>query len=414
VYASRPAIAQEESQDPFYYYGQAMQAYQAKDYSLFLQKLNKFITPDTKHPYFIYMMASAHALVEDNKKSLEWLTKLADMGLSYPIGSLNDFAGIKNSEEFKTALQAFEKNSQPVRTSTVAYTLAEKDLIPEGVAYDAKGKKLYVGSIHKRKILSIDARGVVKDFITEGQDGLFGVLGMKVDPVQQVLWVCSIADVKDKELNGSSAIFKFNLTNGTLIKKYFLSGNLQQKQLLNDVDIHPNGDLFITNSEAGAIYTIPVKSDSLQVFVAPKTFIYPNGLTLSPDGNRLYVADFNGISIIDIATKAIATLGFPQNTTTAMIDGLYFYKNSLIAVQNGVKPERIIRLHLNQAQNSVERLQVLEANNPAFIIPTTGAIAGDSFYYIANSQLRGLKEDGTILPPDQLKEILIMKTSLQK
>jgi hypothetical protein len=72
-------------------------------------KLNKFITPDTKHPYFIYMMASAHALVEDNKKSLEWLTKLADMGLSYPIGSLNDFAGIKNSEEFKTALQAFEK-----------------------------------------------------------------------------------------------------------------------------------------------------------------------------------------------------------------------------------------------------------------------------------------------------------------
>jgi hypothetical protein len=109
VYASRPVIAQEEAQDPFYYYGQAMQAYQAKDYRLFLQELNKFIRPDTKHPHFIYMMASAHALVEDNKKSLEWLTKLADMGLSYPIGSLNDFAAIKNSEEFKTALRAFEK-----------------------------------------------------------------------------------------------------------------------------------------------------------------------------------------------------------------------------------------------------------------------------------------------------------------
>ena len=175
-------MAQAQKQDPFYYYSQAMQAYQAKNYQLFLENLNKFITPDTRHPHFIYMMASAHALLGDNKNSLQWLTKLSDMGLSYPVATLNDFAKIKNSDEFKTALQVFGKNSRPVRTSTVAYTIPEKDLIPEGITYDAGGKKLYMGSIYKRKVISIDSTGVVKDFIKEGQDGLLGILGMKVDP----------------------------------------------------------------------------------------------------------------------------------------------------------------------------------------------------------------------------------------
>jgi sugar lactone lactonase YvrE len=79
----------------------------------------------------------------------------------------------------------------------VAYTLAEKDLIPEGVAYDAKGKKLYVGSIHKRKILSIDARGVVKDFILKARMACWRT-GYESRSSAQVLWVCSIADVKIK------------------------------------------------------------------------------------------------------------------------------------------------------------------------------------------------------------------------
>jgi hypothetical protein len=69
---------------------------------------------------------------------------------------------------------------------------------------------------------------------------------------------------------------------------------------------------------------------------------------------------------------------------------------------------------LNQAQDSVVRLQVLEANNPAFIIPYYRRYCRRFFLLSSQQPLRGLKEDGTILPPDQLKEILIMKTSLQK
>ena len=38
----------------------------------------------------------------------------------------------------------------------IAFRITEKDLIPEGIAYDATSKSFFVSSIHKNKILRID------------------------------------------------------------------------------------------------------------------------------------------------------------------------------------------------------------------------------------------------------------------
>jgi hypothetical protein len=73
----------------------------------------------------------------------------------------------------------------------VAFRIAEPDLIPEGIAYDRVEKVFYVGSTYKRKIVSVDGKGVVRDFTGEGQDGLWGLLGMKVDGKRRLLWAIS-------------------------------------------------------------------------------------------------------------------------------------------------------------------------------------------------------------------------------
>jgi hypothetical protein len=54
---------------------------------------------------------------------------------------------------------------------------------------------------------------------------------------------------------------------------------------------------------------------------------------------------------------------------------------------------------------------VLVANHPQFNIPTTGTIAGDWFYFIANSQLLNF-EKGKIIDPSKLEEVLIMRVKL--
>ena len=52
----------------------------------------------------------------------------------------------------------------------------------------------------------------------------------------------------------------------------------------------------------------------------------------------------NRIFIIDLATKSFRGLFQPENITSYGIDGLYYYKNSLIAVQNQM--QRIVRFFL--------------------------------------------------------------------
>jgi DNA-binding beta-propeller fold protein YncE len=233
---------------------------------------------------------------------------------------------------------------------------------------------------------------------------------MKVDEARRVLWVCSAALPADT--SGASGIFKYDLSTRKLLKKYILEGG-SQKHLLNDLVIAPNGDIFATNSETGGVYTISGVKGQLEEFIKSGTFIYPNGITLSADGKKLLVADFGGISSITIQTKKIAALTYPPNTTIAGIDGLYLFNNRLIAVQNGVMPQRIISMQPNQLYSGIDKVEVLEANLPLFEkIPTTGVIAGNDFYFIANSQLRSIDEKGTILPMSELQETVILKLKL--
>jgi hypothetical protein len=75
-------------------------------------------------------------------------------------------------------------------------------------------------------------------------------------------------------------------------------------------------------------------------------------------------------------------------------------------------PLRVVRFQLGGGGERVESARVLEANNPLFNIPTTGAVAGSSFYFIANSQLRSFDPQGDILPHDKLSDVVILRTKL--
>ena len=75
--------------------------------------------------------------------------------------------------------------------SQIAFKISEPDLIPEGIAYDKRKITFYIGGTYLRKIVSIDEKGAVKNFTGEAQDGLRGVLGMRVDEKRRVLWAIS-------------------------------------------------------------------------------------------------------------------------------------------------------------------------------------------------------------------------------
>lgn len=80
-----------------------------------------------------------------------------------------------------------------------------------------------------------------------------------------------------------------------------------------------------------------------------------------------------------------------------------------IAVQTMGGSPRLVRIALDAGAGRVTGVKVLASKHPDFELPTTAALAGSEAYVIANSQLRSKDERGQYLPPERLKETVILR-----
>jgi hypothetical protein len=70
----------------------------------------------------------------------------------------------------------------PAAPARLYRTIPSPDLIPEGIAADPATGDFYLSSIFHRKIVRFRGKGPVGDFISSGQDGTLGGLGIRIDP----------------------------------------------------------------------------------------------------------------------------------------------------------------------------------------------------------------------------------------
>ncbi|NJM53949.1 MAG: hypothetical protein HC846_11510 [Blastocatellia bacterium] len=107
-----------------------------------------------------------------------------------------------------------------INRSFIALTIPEKDLLPENVAFDEVEESFYVGSTRKGKIVKVDKNGKISDFTTPRQDGLWQVIGMKVDAKRRILWVCSSMGDNligfTRSETSPAGVFKYDLRTGKL------------------------------------------------------------------------------------------------------------------------------------------------------------------------------------------------------
>ena len=155
------------------------------------------------------------------------------------------------------------------------------------------------------------------------------------------------------------------------------------------------------------------QKDEIELFLEDPAFGSPQGLAFSGDEQHLFMADYGtGLFDIDVKTRKVAHLAPVSGATLLGIDGLYFYKGGLIGVQNGVTPQRLVRVALSRDLSRAERLEVMEANNPVFLEPTLGVLVKDTFYFIANSQWPLIDENGKLAAEDKLQDPVVLKIKL--
>lgn len=154
--------------------------------------------------------------------------------------------------------------------------------------------------------------------------------------------------------------------------------------------------------------------DTLLTFFSSYEFQNLQGIALSDNSQYLFIADYvKGIYRLDLKTLTLKQLTNSTEASLVGIDGLEYYNRSLIAIQNGVIPFRVMRYFLNETMDTITSYEVIDWNHPAHHEPTNGMIDGDTLYYVANSQWGGYEEDFAQLPSEKLQDIVVLKYKLK-
>lgn len=293
----------------------------------------------------------------------------------------------------------------------IAYRIGEKDLIPEGITYSSTSNSFYLSSIYKTKIIQIDAKtGEFKDFIPSDLLNL-SFLGLFADEARNHLWACGNMTQIGKSL---SMVSKFNLISGELLKSYSYADTAANTY--NDLALDNDGNVYFTDSDGQHVYKIDKLTDSVNIFYDGIEIAHPNGITISPDNKYLYIAsNTNGIRVLDIEKQKI--IGDPDTSINSTgIDGLKYYKNGLIGIQNEVKTRSeviIAQYFLDNTGTKITRMKIIDQNDPNFDIPTTFTIVNNRLYCLANSQLWNISMENKIVSPEKLNDVLILKYKLR-
>jgi sugar lactone lactonase YvrE len=397
---------------------EARAAYDRGDKARFLAIYEDLAKRRPGDAYLLYNLACGQAINGQSEAAGRTLLQLAAMRTVSDLDADDDFASIRGSAAYRAAAAKMKavREDRVSSGAVVAFTIAEKGLVPEGVAYDPKTKSFFVSSIRKREIFRIDSSGKSSVFVAPRSGGLRAAAGIAVDPRTRSLWVASEATphmegyVKDEPLQ--SAIFEFDADTGAF-RRELKAPDAGKAAAFDDVAVAADGRVYVNDGFNGRIFTLAPGARALEVFLETDLFRGTQGMAPTPDGKTLYVSDYSGLHRVDVATKRVERLNVPVNAALNGADGLVLADGSLFAVQNGILPNRVTRVDLSADGARVTGARILEMNNPAFDEPTL-AVAVDGFLYVnAASQGGKFQNEKKPITPEEMRDAVILKVPLR-
>lgn len=342
------------------------------------------LAPD--HPDLLISAARAEAALGNNDAALARLGDALRRGAGLDLLQVQEFAKLHSWRAFATLAKRASANAEPVAKAS-QFALLALGSQSEGIAYDPVSKRLFAGSV-RGEIFAIDSNGAVTTFV-HGGTGLREVYGLKVDPARRLLWAATAVFADAPQTQGATAkadvgmsgLVAFDLNDGKVVAARWLD---ERPALhgFNDMALAANGDVYVTDTAASAVYVLRSDATAIELFVRDPRLSFPNGVVILPDQSALIVASTEGLKRIEIASRQMTRIGVPQDATVNSIDGLALDGNDLIGVQGSPYFERVVRIVMDWRKNTVTSVKVLNAHTPREYAFTTAAIGGDFLYVV--------------------------------
>lgn len=347
--------------------------------------------------------------------AMQQLRDLSNMGLRMDIEHDDTYAPLRFRPGFTELVAAFATNRTPIGRDEAARTIPGMDGIIEGFAVHPATLESFFSDVHHRCIWYRDVSGEsagMKKFSADS-DGLLGVFALKIDAGRNTLWASSSALPEMKGYSeadkGRAFLAAYDLGSRRLVRTCPVPTDGRQ-HVLGDFVVATDGSLYVSDSTAPVIWRLAPGAASLEKWLESGEFVSLQGTALSANGRQLYVADYaNGIWRVDLATRVPVLLDAPAHATFFGIDGLYAVPGGLIAVQNGINPQRIMRIDL-AADGTPSGVRVLGAGHPAMSDLALGQLVAGHFDFIGNS---GWSEFEKAKGPTAARTVTILRTTLE-
>ena len=406
-------LSSSQSNNLQYFYSQAKEAYQAGDHPKFYEMIMQAHNLHPYHQGILYQAGLAAALTNKPDESIQYLNQAIQINAEFDL-SVNDLKSLESRADFLKLKDLQKELLKPIIHSDTALVIKDRTLHLESITAGESSGIFYLGSIHKRKIIKVDRQGNTTNFTSSAQDGLTSVFGVKIDLRKKVLWVCSspMPEMENYDSTARSAVYKYDIKTGKLIAKFY-PDHPAKEFVFGDLALNNKGEVFVSDSKNNIIFRANEANGKLEPFFTSEEFWNIQGLTFSPYGKYLFIADYiKGIFRLDVQEKRLTSVTPDFDLSTKSIDGLTYYNNSLIAIQNYITPMRVTRYFLNDVNDKLTHYEIIDRAHPAFNEPTIGCLSGQQFYYIANSQWSGYDEQHSLKPLDQLQVVVILYSDL--
>jgi DNA-binding beta-propeller fold protein YncE len=192
-----------------------------------------------------------------------------------------------------------------------------------------------------------------------------------------------------KEDEGKAVLMEIDSVSGKVLRRF--EPGTTGPAVLGDMCVTGQGTVYVTDSLGGGVYRLHGDLQTAKLEKIADGLFSPQTPVLSRDGKRLFVADYTmGIAVIDLPAAGAAPnsaakvnyLPHPENAAVVGLDGLYQNGDSLIGIQNGTEPERILRFVMNAEQTEITGDQVIHQIRQ---LDPTHAVAVDGWFYAVSN-----------------------------
>ncbi len=404
----------------------AAKAADEKDNATYLAKMEQAVALRPDFPRMLVNLAAAQVANDKPDDAIATLEKLAALGLSSPLEKNDDFAALKPRKDFQAVLKKIAGNMQPQGQGEIAFTLREVTGLMEGIAWREATGEFYFGDVNDRAVWvwkhsddKKDARGGTLRRLTPEGDDLFGVFGLAIDEAHNTLWAATSAVAAMRgftpEMDGTAALAELDLGSGAVRRVIPIvrrKGD-QQSHVLGDLALAADGSVFVPDSGGPTVWRLAPGASELEPWVESDEFLSLQGIVMLEDKGAIVLCDHaNGFLRVDLRSKEVKRLESPPNTTLIGCDGLCLAPNrDILAIQNGLRPNRVLRVTLDDAAASIADVKVLESGHLQMAAPSLGTLGpnGD-LYFIGNAGWTAF--ENTDAKPTAPRSVPIYRTKL--